>query len=148
MSEQDRPKDQHMRPDGVSDATVSALGKVSEALETVERARGQLYSFHQLMGGADLTLGAAVDELRAAGHTAQADRLQAELVGRNVLAGRWTFQVVEEFDDGYWGEFRAHERLVREELVGGRRHLFEAEMKQDRRTHGRVDHEARPAVGG
>jgi len=29
-----------------------------------------------------------------------AERLATELVGRNVLPGRWTFQVVEEFDDG------------------------------------------------
>jgi hypothetical protein len=32
--------EQHRRPDGVSEATVEALGKLSEALETVERARG------------------------------------------------------------------------------------------------------------
>ena len=30
-------------PDGVDDATVEALGKLSEALETCERARGHLY---------------------------------------------------------------------------------------------------------
>ncbi|MFI5428852.1 hypothetical protein [Aeromicrobium sp. UC242_57] len=32
--------DSHARPDGVGDATVEALGKVSEALEVVEEARG------------------------------------------------------------------------------------------------------------
>lgn len=41
---------------------------VSEALEWVEQARGELYSFHQLMGHADELLGAACDKLRAAGH--------------------------------------------------------------------------------
>lgn len=138
------PDREHTRPDGVSDETVSAVGKLSEALEILERARGHLYDFHQLVGGADLTLGAAVDELRVAGHAEQADRLQTELVGRNTVHGRWTFQVVEEFDDGYWAEFRAHERRVRTELVAGKRHLFEAEMKEGRRTHGRADHEARP----
>ena len=29
----------------------------------------------------------------------------------------------------------------------GRRHVFEAEMKQDRRTHGRPGHAATPADG-
>ncbi|TQR82583.1 hypothetical protein D8S82_31320 [Mycobacterium hodleri] len=126
------------------DDTVAAVGKVSEALEYVERARGHLYSFHQLMGHADLLLGDACDELREAGHDDVADRLETELVGRNVLHGRWTFQVVEEFDDGYWTEFRDHERRVRDDLVGGERHLFEARMKDERRTHGRSGHEARP----
>ena len=139
------PDTEHHRPHGTTAETVSALGKVSEALETVERARGHLYSFHQLMGGADLTLGAAVQELHEAGHHEQAERLATELVGRNVLPGRWTFQVVEEFDDGYWTAFRDHERGLRDELAQGRRHLFEAEMKEDRRTPGHPGHDARPA---
>lgn len=132
------------RPPGVDDDTIEAVGQVSEALEYVERARGHLYSFHQLMGHADLVLGEACDKLRAAGHDAIADRLATELVGRNVLHGRWTFQVVEEFDDGYWSEFRDHERRVRDELQAGARHVFEAKMKEERRTHGRIGHEARP----
>ncbi len=141
-----RDSDDHLdrRPAGLDEPTIAAVGKVSEALEYVERARGHLYSFHQLMGGADLTLGEACDALRNAGHDAQADRLETELVGRNVLYGRWTFQIVEEFDDGYWTEFRTHDRRVRDELQAGERHVFEARMKEQRRTHGRTDHEARP----
>jgi len=137
---------EHRRPAGVSDATVEALGSLSEALEAVEVARGGLYAFHRLSGTADLTLGEAVDGLRSAGHTDLADTLERELVGRNVLAGRWTFQVVEEYDDGYYATFRRLEREAREQLVGGRRHLFEAEMKQDRRTTGHPDHEAGPGT--
>src|SRR5918996_1195686 len=34
--------------------TVDAVGKATEALEYVERARGHLYAFHQLIGRADL----------------------------------------------------------------------------------------------
>lgn len=132
------------RPDGVDDNTVEAVGKLSEALEYVERARGHLYSFHQLMGHADLLLGEACDELRSAGHPGIADALATEMVGRNVLHGRWTFQVVEEFDDSYWSALREHERRVRDELMGGARHVFEAEMKQRRRTDGRAGHEATP----
>ena len=127
-----------------SDATVEAVGKVTEALEWVERARGHLYSFHQLMGHADLLLGEACDALREAGHDDVADRIETELVGRNVIQGRWTFQVVEEFDDSYWSVVRDHEKGVRDELVGGQRHLHEARMKEDRRTHGRKGQEARP----
>ena len=134
-------------PPGVSDATVDALGALSEALETTERARGHLYTFHQLTGEADLALGDAVEKLRAAGHGEIADRIAEELVGRNVIAGRWTFQVVEDYDDGYWAAFREHERRARDELAGGARHLFEARMKQERRSHGEPGHEAGPGRG-
>jgi hypothetical protein len=132
------------RPEGIDDATVEAVGVVSEALEFVERARGQLYTFHQLLGHADLLLGEACDKLREAGHEAVADRLETEVVGRNVLYGRWTFQIVEEFDDNYWTVFRDHERRVREELQQGARHVFESDMKDRRRTRGKPGHERRP----
>lgn len=141
----ERPAPEHTRPDGATDAEVAAVGKLSEALETVERARGHLYDFHQLIGHADAQLGDAVEALRAAGHPALADDIDTDLVGRNVLAGRWTFQVVEEFDDGYWSAFRSWERAGRDGVLGGRRHVYEAEMKEDRRTAGRCGHESRPA---
>jgi hypothetical protein len=132
------------RPAGVSDATVAALGKLSEALEVVEQARGMLYGFHRLTGTADLTLGEAVEALREAGHGALADQIDRTLVGRNVIEGRWTFQVVEEYDAGYYAAFKAADQSAREALADGRRHIFEAEMKEDRRTPGQPGHEARP----
>ena len=148
MSEQTPPNPADLptrtTPPGVSDATVEALGALSEALETTERARGHLYTFHQLTGEADLALGEAVEKLRAAGHAEVADRIATDLVGRNVVPGRWTFQLVEEYDDGYWSVFREHERAARDELADGVRHLFEARMKQERRTAGRPGHEAGP----
>lgn len=140
----DLPAPAHRRPPGVSDTTVKALGALSEALETTERARGHLYAFHQLTGGADLKLGEAVELFREAGHGDAADRLEAELVGRNVLPGRWTFQIVEQYDDDYYRTFKEADERLRGELVGGRRHLFEAEMKEARRTRGAPGHEARP----
>jgi hypothetical protein len=140
----DVPSPEHRRPEGVDDATVAALGKLSEALEVVEEARGHLYAFHRRCGTADLTLGEAVDQLREGGHGELADRVERELVGRNVLHGRWSFQVVEEYDDSYYSAFRDLEQTAREQLVAGRRHLFEAEMKEDRRTHGHPHHEAAP----
>lgn len=137
--------DAHSRPPGTSDGSVAALGKLSEALEVVEEARGHLYAFHRRCGTADLMLGEAVVMLREAGHADLADALSKDLVGRNILAGRWSFQVVEEYDDGYYAAFREHERRARADLMAGRRHVFEAEMKEDRRTRGREGHEATPA---
>ncbi|HEY6799552.1 MAG TPA: hypothetical protein VI121_02835 [Agromyces sp.] len=142
----DRPHAKHTRPDGVSDATIEALGKYSEALEVIEDARGSLYRFHRLTGTADLAIGEAVALFREAGHDAIADRIEREIVGRNTLEGRWTFQIVEEYDDGYYSAVKASEQAVRDELVDGRRHIYEAEMKERERTHGRRHHEARPGV--
>lgn len=142
MSE--RPDPDHVRPDGVDDATIEALGKLSEALEAVEEARGHLYAFHRRCGTADLMLGDAVEQLRSAGHGELADRIETDLVGRNIIEGRWSFQVVEDYDASYYSAFVQHERSAREELVDGKRHLFESEMKEDRRTHGRRHHESRP----
>ncbi|GAA4564136.1 hypothetical protein GCM10023176_09560 [Micromonospora coerulea] len=144
----DGPDERHRRPAGVSDDTVEALGKLSEALETVERARGHLYSLHQLIGHADLMLDDAVELFRTAGHGEIADRIDRDLLGRNVIAGRWTFQIVEDFDDGYYALFRELDRRARDELADGRRHLYEAEMKERRRTRGRPGHEARPGAQG
>lgn len=132
-------------PDGPDDLTVEAVGKLTEALETTERARGHLYSFHQLTGQADFQLGDAVSLLRRAGHDALATRIEEQLVGRNVIAGRWTFQVLEEYEDGYWSALRAIEQSTRDQLTAGRRHLHEARLKERRRTHGDPDHTARPS---
>jgi hypothetical protein len=125
-------------------ATVDALGKISEALETVERARGHLYSFHQLSGTADLALQEGVAMLRAAGHAELAEEIEAGLVGRNVIPDHWTFQIVEEYDDGYWSVFREYENRARQLLAGGRRHLYEARMKADERAGKNYDAVIRP----
>jgi hypothetical protein len=120
----------HDRPLGASDATVAAVGKVTEALEWVERARGHLYEFHQLMGHADSTLSDAAAALEEAGHSEQAAQLRTTVIGLDVLDGRWTFQIVEEFDDGYYDRFRAAEAATRDALLEGRRHVFEFELKR------------------
>lgn len=134
----------HRRPEGLDDATVEALGLFSKALETTHRARGHLYSFHQLTGTADFELDGVVALLRQAGHDAWADRVERELIGRNVIAGRWTFQIVEDYDDGYYALFQELEAQAREQLAQGRRHIHEAELKQRRHTPGRPGHELSP----
>ncbi|NJC21581.1 hypothetical protein BJ994_000657 [Arthrobacter pigmenti] len=144
ISESGGPDSAHQRPAAASDKTVEALGKLSEALEVAEHARGYLYGFHRLTGKADLALGEAADLLREAGHAELADEVERDIVGRNVIEGRWTFQIVEDYDDHYYDEFKALEKRARDQLVEGKRHLFEAEMKEDRRTHGRAHHEALP----
>ena len=130
-------------PGGI-DATVRAVGKLTEALETIERARGHLYSFHQLTGHADLQLDVAVAQLCVAGHAGLAQHIERELIGRNVVPGRWSFQLIEDYEDGYYRCFKDIEQLVRERLVGGRRHAYETALKESRRTVGHPAHTASP----
>ena len=118
----------------MDDATVEAVGKLSEAFEVIEDARGSLYRFHRLSGKADFALGEAVGMLRAAGHTELADRIDAELVGRNVIPGMWTFEVVEGYDDEYYSRFRRFVTEAREQLTDGERHSYEARLKAERHT--------------
>lgn len=134
----------HQRPAGVTGATVRALGALSKALETTERARGHLYGFHQLTGTADFQLDEAVRLLREAGHAEHAARVEREIVGRNVIPGHWTFQIVESYDATYYRPFAALEREVLDDLAAGRDHLYEAELKEARRTRGHPDHTALP----
>lgn len=143
-SAHDGPDDAHRAPDGVDDATIEAVGGVTAALEVIEHARGVLYEFHRLIGQGDIELGEALDKLEAAGHAELAERIRADVLGANVLAGRWTFQIVEDFDAGYHATFRAAEQRLRDELMGGRRHVYEAGLKEQNRTHGRAGHEALP----
>ncbi|MFD1047201.1 hypothetical protein ACFQ1S_17425 [Kibdelosporangium lantanae] len=127
----------------MDDTTVEAVGAMTEALETVEVARGHLFAFHQLTGSADFKLERAINLLRKANHHELADRLDRELLGRNVLPGRWTFQVVEDYEDTYYTPFRELEKDVRQ-LTDGLPHVHEADMKRHRRTVGEPGHEATP----
>ncbi|MBV9484649.1 MAG: hypothetical protein JO246_01175 [Frankiaceae bacterium] len=120
--------------DSLSSDTVEAAGTVSEGLEYIERARGHLYSFHQLMGRADMLLGRGADQLRSAGHENYADELRKNIVGRDVLPDRWTFQIVEEFDSGYWSVVRDFVGRLTEDVFEGQRHVAEAQMKRDQHT--------------
>jgi hypothetical protein len=122
-----------------------AVGRASEALEYVERARGHLYSLHQLIGRADILFEEAAELFEHADQPDTARQISREVVGRNVLDGRWTFQIVEEFDDLYHRPVTELVRQLEQTFHDGQRHVYEARMKEERRTHGRTGHERRPA---
>lgn len=134
-----QPDDHHHRPDDADDLTVEAAGRVREYAEWVVRARGRLYDFHQMMGHADGLLGEAVELLEQAGHHELADGIRTELLGRNAIPDRWSFEIVEAFDETYWRITQRWDDRVRQELMAGRQHVHEAEMKAERRTDGPTD---------
>lgn len=119
----------HPVPDGVSEATVEALGALSAAFEVLEEARGHLYAFHRRMGKADLELQQALEQLREAGHRALADEIDEVLVGRDVVPGLWTYQLVETYDRTYHDVWRAAVEKAERVAGGGASHLAESGMK-------------------
>jgi hypothetical protein len=117
------------------DPTTDAVGKATEAFEYVERARGHLYAFHQLIGRADFLFEESAVKLAEAGHYEDAASLWRSVVGRDVLEGRWTFEIVERFDDDYYNAARSELARLEESLVAGRRHAHEEELRSRRRAH-------------
>ena len=83
-----------------------------------------------MSGHADLLVGEAADDLDDSGHPEWAERIRAKLVGRNVIEGRWTSQIVEEYDATYWQEARSLVAAAESDLVEGRAHVHESEMKE------------------
>ena len=104
----------------MSDGLVEAIGRISEGFEYLERARGHLFSLHQLIGRADLLFEEAADLLQEAGCADDAEQVRRDVVGRNVLDGRWTFQIVEEFDDLYYEPIRDELRRLEAGVRPGR----------------------------
>ena len=82
--------------------------------------------------------------LRKAGHTDIADAMDRDVLRQNPLPGMWSFQMVDAFDDGFYTRTKGLHQRALDELMNGQRHVFEAEMKELRRTRGREGHEPTP----
>jgi hypothetical protein len=95
----------------------------------LEEARGHLYAFHRRLGKADLELQQAVDHLRKAGHRELADEIDEVLVGRDVVPGLWTYQIVESYDRTYYDVWKAAVEKAERVAGHGTPHLAESDMK-------------------
>jgi hypothetical protein len=124
----------HPVPNGVGDKTVAALGELSAAFEVLEEARGHLYAFHRRSGKADLALQEALDHLRQAGHRELADEIDQVLVGRDVVPGMWTYQLVEAYDRTYYDVWQAAVEKAERVTGGGVPHLAESGMKVEEQS--------------
>ena len=72
--------------------------------------------------------------LAASGRHGDAASLWRNLVGRDVLEGRWTFQIVEGFDDDYYDAARTEVIRLEADLVEGRRHAHEEQLRERRQA--------------
>jgi hypothetical protein len=122
-------------------AEIRAAHQVEVATEWMERAFGALLDAHHAVGHGQGLLLEAADALDGAGHPELAGRARQEAAARDAVAGRWTYQMVDEFRAHLLAPVRALDEEVRRRLAGGLRHRFEAMQKR-----GLAGPEARTAV--
>jgi hypothetical protein len=85
-------------------------------------------------------LAAAEMMLRESGHERLADDVRDRYLPRGVIDGdRWSYDVVECFEEGLLADVTAFEERAREEVAGGQRHV--AERRQEREWKRRADGE-------
>lgn len=118
-------------PERLGGAAIHAAHRVEVAVEWLERAFGALLDAHHAVGHGQILLLEAADALEGAGHAELAERARAEVASRDAVAGRWTYQVVDEFRAHLLAPARAFDEEVRQRLAGGVRHRFEALQKRE-----------------
>ncbi|MFU8867479.1 hypothetical protein [Natronococcus sp.] len=123
----------------LSETEEAALHDLQLGIEYVHRAYGNLLQFHHELGHAMDRIGDAEDELREAGREEWADRLRDDHLPAGAISDRWTYELVEEFSDGFLEDVDAFEDEVREELADGIDHVTERRQQRRIRERARTD---------
>lgn len=117
----------------------AALHRAGLGIEWLRRAHGSLVEFHHATGHAMDHLYEAEKTLRECGHAELADKLRDDLLSKGAVDDRWTYDLVESFDEGLLADATAIESGLRETLADGERHI--TERKQERRWKRRANDE-------
>lgn len=108
----------------------NALHEVELGLESLHRAHGHLVSFHHAVGHAMDHLADAEAMLRECEQGELADRLRDDHLPSGVThSGTWTYDLLEQFQEGFMTEVSDFEELVRESIADGERHVAERRMQ-------------------
>ncbi|WP_336000970.1 hypothetical protein [Halorientalis halophila] len=109
----------------------AALHQVELGLEWLHRAHGHLVQFHHNTGHAVDHLAEAEPLLRECGYDDLADALRDTYLPRGVIdEDRWSYDVLESFQEGFLDGIEGFEAEAREAVAGGQRHV--AERAQER----------------
>ncbi|MFC7132131.1 MULTISPECIES: hypothetical protein [Salinibaculum] len=131
MAKRESSPDSGSLPD-LTEAEQEALHRVELGVEWLHRAHGDLVEFHHKTGHAMDHLAAAEDELRDAGHKALADALRDEYLPRGVIdEDRWSYDVLEAYQEGFLADLTAFEERARDEVADGHRHVNERRMERE-----------------
>jgi len=125
-----------------------ALHEVELGVENLHRAHGHLVSFHHSTGRAMDHLADAEELLRDAGHDSLADRLRDDHLPRGVVppcdgdgatAGRWSYDLLEKFQETFLYDVVAFGDQVNERIADGRRHVTERRQEAEWRRRARTE---------
>jgi len=132
--------DDRQAPTDLTERELAALHEVELGLEWLHRAHGHLVSFHHNTGHAMDHLADAEALFREAGRTDLADTLRDEMLPRGVIDGdRWSYDVLETFQEGCLADLAAFETRTRGEVAGGRRHVAERAQEREWKARARED---------
>lgn len=116
---------------GLSDAETNALHDLQLGIEHVNRAYGSLLEFHHELGRAMDRMADAEGDLRNAGHESWANDLRDVYLPAGAVDDRWTYELVDEFAEGFLTDITAFESTVRDELADGVTHVTERKQQRE-----------------
>ena len=123
-----------------SETEQAALHRLTLGMEWLQRAHGHLLAFHHNVGHAMDHFAAAEPLLRTAGYDDLADAIRSEYLPRGVVdEDRWSYDVVEDFEDGVLADMDAFETTVRERLADGQRHVAERAQERAWKERGQTE---------
>jgi hypothetical protein len=104
----------------------AALHRIELGLECLHRAHGHLVEFHHSTGHAMDHLAAAEPLLRECGYDDLADAVRDQYLPQGVIDDdRWSYDVLESFQEGFLAEIEGFETEAREAVADGQRHAEE-----------------------
>ncbi|MCU4752063.1 hypothetical protein OB919_08705 [Halobacteria archaeon AArc-curdl1] len=115
----------------LASAEQDCLHELQLAIEHLYRGYGTLLECHHEVGRAMDRMATAETLLRDAGHESWADDLRDEHLPAGAIGNRWTYEVVDEFSEGFLADVTAFETDVREELADGVHHISEREQQRE-----------------
>ena len=107
-----------------------ALHELQLGIENVYQGYGNLLDFHHAIGRGMDHLRDAEEILREAGHEERADMLRDEALPTGIIGGKWTYELVESFEQEFLSEVSGFEQEVREDLADGKGHITERQQQQ------------------
>lgn len=124
--------------EGLSEAEIEALHEVEVGCEWLERAQGHLLAFHHAVGHGMDHFAVAEDHLRDEGHPELANHIRDDVLPCGVVDGdRWSYGLVEAYEDTMLAEVRRMGQMIREELADGSRHVAERRQRKQWRDRAR-----------
>jgi len=120
----------------LTDDEAAALHDLQLGIEYVHRAYGSLLEWHHNLGHAMDRMADAEADLRKAGHIRWADELRDEHIPAGAIDDRWTYELVEAFQQDFFNDVVAFEEAVREDVADGVGHV--TEQQQQRRVRKRT----------